>query len=70
MTLSFERPSKHPTITEEERLYIETSIGESTSEAARVSSLNALYFNRVGSCSGSTSRIWHNMIYRTSSQYP
>ncbi|CAG5118602.1 unnamed protein product, partial [Candidula unifasciata] len=29
--LSYEKPSTHPTITEEERLYIETSIGESTS---------------------------------------
>ncbi|XP_067655531.1 vesicular glutamate transporter 2-like [Haliotis asinina] len=29
--LSFERPGLHPTITEEERIYIETSIGENTS---------------------------------------
>ncbi|KAH9488856.1 hypothetical protein Btru_059285, partial [Bulinus truncatus] len=28
--LSYERPSTHPTISEEERVYIETSIGEST----------------------------------------
>uniref|UniRef100_A0A2C9M9Q5 Major facilitator superfamily (MFS) profile domain-containing protein n=1 Tax=Biomphalaria glabrata TaxID=6526 RepID=A0A2C9M9Q5_BIOGL len=29
--LSYEKPSTHPTITEEERVYIETSIGETTS---------------------------------------
>ncbi|XP_074660137.1 vesicular glutamate transporter 3-like [Tubulanus polymorphus] len=36
MLLSYEKPGSHPTISEEERIYIETSIGESTVEKSQV----------------------------------
>ncbi|XP_064634745.1 vesicular glutamate transporter 1-like isoform X2 [Lineus longissimus] len=35
MTFSFEKPATHPTISEEEKIYIQTSIGESQSDAAK-----------------------------------
>ena len=33
---SFEKPSMHPTITDEERIYIETSIGETSPLVGKV----------------------------------
>ena len=40
--LAFESPSKHPHITEHERIYIETSIGENTSILSAVSIMEVI----------------------------
>ena len=42
--LAFESPSKHPHITEHERIYIETSIGENTSILSAVSIMEVIIY--------------------------
>ena len=42
--LAFESPSKHPHITEHERIYIETSIGENTSILSAVSIIKVFIY--------------------------
>ena len=41
--VSYEKPSKHPSITEEEKVYIETAISENTSLVSNKVSLCSLY---------------------------
>lgn len=41
--MSYESPAAHPTITEEERKYIEESIGETAQHSVTVSAILTLY---------------------------